>query len=215
MTSQPEASQEASKKPKRVKGIEATIKAMESLVATVEPVQNNGWLLGMRPSQALLCCIGSGPWKINRRTTIQQGALALLGASDLIDKRNELSEFFPLDWQKRLVLDIGRYFHLSARCQFDATQSKRPTDTIVALEAALGSTMYNFPKVMCMFVRDYLELPIIPRDRHVNEKLKAFGLPLNTQEATEALAHVVGPDRVNDYARGIFSAKSENPKHTL
>lgn len=185
------------------------------LLKDTVPVKNSGWLSDMRPSCALLCCIGSGPWKLPRRELIQRGALQILGSHDLIEKRNELAAYFPLDWQKHLVTEIGRYFHLAARAPFDATSTKSNGDVLEVLSNSLGKGLYEFPKVMCMYVRDYLEFPICPRDRHVNKKLKEYGIPQNTALVTESMCRVIGPDLVNEYARGIFESKSTNPKHEL
>lgn len=72
--------------------------------------------------------------------------------------------------------------------------------------------MYEFPKVLCMYLRDYLEVPIVPRDRHVNDLLRQFDLPLNTRSVTDLLSSIVGHQNVNSYARAIFEKKSSNPR---
>lgn len=185
------------------------------LLAAIKPVENSGWLSEMRPSQALLCCIGSGPWKLPRRELIQKQALQILGNQDLIEKRNELAAFFPLAWQKDLVTMIGRYFHLVARASFDTTAVKANGDVLEMLSGSVNKGLYDFPKVLCMYVRDYLEFPICPRDRHVNKILKEYGIPQNTAVITEAMCRIIGPDSVNEYSRGIFESKSTNPKHEL
>lgn len=191
---------------------EALQESTRSLLTSLVPVANSGWLAHHRPSRALLCCIGSGPWKIGRRATVQEGALRVLGDCDLTERRNELAEYFPLEWQKNLVLSIGRYCHIREGIQFDATASVPTTVVVSLLEASTGKTMYEFPKVLCMYLRDYLEVPIVPRDRHVNDTLRQFRLPLNTRHVTDLFSSVVGPHNVNSYARAIFEKKSSNPK---
>ena len=204
------APQEAKKRVPRVREVHPD--ALEALLAGLVPRQNDGWISKHRPSKALLCCIGSGPWRLPRRTIIQEGALSILGELDIIEKRNELAEFFPLDWQKELVLQIGRYCHLVAQAKFDSTIDKAPEEVLSILEAATGRSKYMFPKVLCMYVRDYLEIPIVPRDRHVNELLQSVGLPTDTQKVTEALIARVGASNVNAYARSMFLSKSSNPQ---
>jgi len=186
------------------------------LVAALTPVANSGWISNMRPSQAILCCIGSGPWRIERRTLIEKGALDILGKNDLVEKSIELDAYFPLEWQKYLVQDIVLYTVSTKYHKFDTLVQYQPSrDALRDLENALNKDLYNFPKVICMFVRDYLELPIVPRDRHVNAKLKEYGIPQNTRLVTESLIRIVNTMSVNSYARALFEEKSSNPQHLL
>lgn len=188
----------------------------ERLIAALDPVANSGWISSMRPSQAVLCCIGSGPWRIERRTLIEKGALDILGKTDLTEKSIELEAYFPLAWQKYLVQDLVLYALSTKYHKFDnLIQEQSQQSAVQDLEKALSKDMYSFPKVMCMFIRDYLELPIVPRDRHVNSKLQKYGIPLDTCLVTESFSRIVGSACVNAYARALFEENSSNPQFLL
>ena len=184
---------------------------VERLTKALRPVPDNGWLKHMSPSQALLCCLGSGPWRIERRTLIEQGALDLLGSRDITECSSELQNYFPLAWQKDYLQKIVIFYKDHLQQPFNDSYSESPRDTLANLEQAIDKNIYDFPKVLCMYVRDYLKLPIVPRDRHVNAKLDSFSIPKNTQIITEALIRVVTEDLVNSYARAMFEEKSTNP----
>ena len=186
------------------------VKRLQDLASsmTLIPDSEANWLLHHRPSVAIVQCVGSGPWRYPRRAAVQAHALAMLGSKDL--NRVGIGELdpvtmFPLDWQRQMLDDAGRT--LRALCRRFDTLGRHDRCTREFLES-----LFNYsplPKVLCMYVRDYLHLEAFPIDRHVRDWLKANKLPVNEHKILELCASAgVCPRALN---RGIFGSKSENP----
>lgn len=70
---------------------------------------------------------------------------------------------------------------------------------------------FQLPKVLGMFVRDYLYIDSFPIDRHVRKTLKELGLPTKAKDLLNLFkAHKM---KARYYARALFLNASSNPKH--
>jgi hypothetical protein len=69
----------------------------------------------------------------------------------------------------------------------------------------------QLPKVLGMFVRDYLYLDSYPCDRHVRKALKELGLP--TRQAQLLKLFDDNKMHARYYARAMFLNKASNPIH--
>jgi hypothetical protein len=78
-------------------------------------------------------------------------------------------------------------------------------------EKEFEALFHKLPKVLGLFVRDYLYLEIIPQDRHVRAELKRLGLPTR-HEVLLKLFHD-NKLKARCYARAFFLNKASNPKH--
>lgn len=70
---------------------------------------------------------------------------------------------------------------------------------------------FQLPKVLGMFVRDYLYIDIFPQDRHVRKSLKELGLP--TRQAKLLQLFRDNKMKARYYARAMFLKASSNPVH--
>lgn len=194
------------------------VEKMRTALAEIQPVESADWLTRHRPSVALLCCLGSGPWKLPRRQLIQERAIAALGPDDLSSQAAVIRVFevFPLEWQQSILHAVhvavshepGGFDGLVKSCQ----DSKLPPSVFVGFfGAALDCSFDRLPKVVLMFLRDYFEAPVLPRDRHVNDWLRRHGLP-QKNSVVDAMREVVGVAKVAAYARGVFCGVSKNPE---
>lgn len=156
----------------------------EAEAAVHDPWRRDPWLSRMTATQAFVVCVGAGPWKIGRRRKIQTAALDVVGQSDLV----EAVPYYPLAWQTNMVWTLRTFLvvnktTMTAFC--DGLQD--PRDLYAACGCPKGT------KVLSLFVRDYLELPAFPIDRHVRRLLQKHGLP--TKEAAMiALCQELGFD---------------------
>jgi hypothetical protein len=175
------------------------------------------WLRVQRPSRALLICLGSGPWKIGRRTSVQAKALEILGSRDLDELRpREIEAMFPLEWQrsylkafvkfskKQTAFGFDKCWHT---CMQDEDWREEQFNLIVLL--TLGDV--KVPKVISMFARDYCCIDSFPQDRHVRRFLIENKLPTNEKKLIELMNAARLNTRV--YARSLFTSKSSNPQH--
>jgi hypothetical protein len=192
------------------------------------------WLRIHRPSVAFILCVMSGPWKIGRRQTVQSNALKILGDMDLYDLNvRDIVAMSPLDWQVK-YLTAARNTARSSRSAFDDLFDITDTNHRYNLyQAALiivvrqiharahGSICAGMflntsfkkplPKVLGMFVRDFLFQDIVPQDRHVRKWLKDHKLPTKP----DLLMKMFQDEKLQarGYARALFNEKSSNPVH--
>lgn len=206
------------------------------------PDAKTTWLRMHRPSVAFLLCIGSGPWRLHRRTLIQTKALEILGNRDLTELRvREVDTMFPLSWQRLYVLAAISYCRLtkklwkkmksSSRCGFDQLFEVKDTkdeseravvhDRVIRLRwltkgrSIIGQVhnrhCVDLPKVLGMYVRDFIQEDSFPVDRHVRKWLKEHKLPTK-QVHLLGLFHAEKL-KARYYARALFLDKAKNPVH--
>jgi hypothetical protein len=172
------------------------------------------------PNAAFLVCVGAGPWKEHRRKKVQEDALEWYHS-----KYNDLSAVnpqklivepaFPLVWQNKMVFDLatnlrtakfgmGTFSNFCDKWKTLGTEWDKSIRQFFEMCEHKG----NGTKVLWLFVRDYLELPAFPIDRHVEDFLKKLGLPINPWYITDLCMHVnIDPGALNRY---IFFSKSTN-----
>lgn len=182
---------------------------LQSLVAAAKrlaDVPRSTWLDYQRPSVAILQCIGSGPWAFDRRFATQTRALQALGCGDLtrLDS-GVVAAVFPLDWQVKFTLAA-----ITTLRECNQTFDRRGARGVCLredLEVIFG--LQPLPKVLAMYVRDYLNMPAFPIDRHVHEWLCAHELP-HSECAILDLCFEAGIN-ANSLNRNIFGSFSSNP----
>lgn len=157
------------------------ISRLKSVVQDIESksqIDDGTWLDHLNPSQAFLVCIGAGPWKINRRNLIQQGAVEALGAKDLAEVTDVNIFKFPLDWQVQKTADMIDYlqrYKITMRWFAGWVAGfPNPIKMIYDITKTRGRA-----KVLDLYARDYLKVPSFPIDRHVERILKENGFPVN------------------------------------
>ena len=190
------------------------------------------WLRMHRPSAAMLLCLCSGPWKLGRRQTVQANALKILGIKDLSQlTTRDIIMMSPLDWQVRYLTaarNTVKIFGSTFDDMFDIlksdTKAQRQSQVDLVTEIHYRAHGYYFPgarggssfkkplpKVLGMFVRDFLFVESFPIDRHVRKWLKDHKLPTKQDQLLKMFRD--GKLQARGYARALFNAKSENPIH--
>lgn len=205
---------------------------LKELLVDVKPITDGKtkWLTMHRPSVAMLLCVCSGPWKIERRQKVQENAIRVLGKRDLIELRlSDIHEMVPLEWQRNMLRAITRYevpvdtmFAKPKSCPEAALinvisifliykQQEQKNVANINLQKTLPKVFHKLPKVMKMFVRDFLMQDCIPIDRHVRRWLKDHNLP--TRHAKLLLMFKSEGLHARYYARALFHNKAKNPVH--
>ena len=212
-------------------------KLLLKAIADVKPIRDNAksasWLKKHRPSVAWLCCILSGPWKIERRTKVQARAIEVLGKRDLTQLLvHEVDSIAPLDWQRKYIKAAMAYAkHYLNQTRFDTIQTDlyhkpitRLIDIVRINELArdgfcAGIDFKNAheyvdacPKVVLMYIRDYINYDCFPIDRHVRKWLKERKLPARSDKLMPLFVAI--KKQARGYSRAIFGAQSKNPTHT-
>lgn len=83
---------------------------------TPEEELDFNWLDGLTYSQALVVCIGAGPWKETRRKNVQEHALKKLGDKDISEHNLDelvIEGWYPFDWQNKMLfkfIEITKLF---------------------------------------------------------------------------------------------------------
>jgi hypothetical protein len=143
------------------------------------------WLQGRSVSEAFVICIGAGPWKFNRRKTIQSQSLEKLNARDICQITEiEACQFYPLNWQNKFLLKASKSLR-KLNMSFDEYCSeavKDPTLTLTYIRDLVGT---KEAKVISLFCRDGLKVPSFPIDRHVKRKLQELNLPTDEDSMIE------------------------------
>jgi len=173
---------------------------------------NENWLDNFNFSQSFILCVGSGPWRIERRKQVQSKALSILKNDDITDLTYNYDNLFPLDWQNMLITHaymINRYigFSFEEYCNMLC----KNTHKIFSFYEIFGYTDKKHPKVLSMFIRDKFKQPAFPIDRHVKQNLNKYNIPHNEKliiQNCEALN--TNPSNLNRY---IFNQKSSNPNY--
>ena len=164
-------------------------------------------------SKAFLISVGAGPWKEQRRFNVQKAALdwyASTYARDL-GKLEDIGflKVYPFEWQNKFLRVLiknlkEQNMYFSEYCN----ELKMRKDWREALEEFFefcGSTKQG-TKVLWMFVRDFMDIPAFPVDRHVKRAMEDKGLPTDAWEITNlCLDAGVNPNILN---RKLFLGKN-------
>lgn len=178
------------------------------------------WLDDLTYSQALVVCIGAGPWKEKRRQQVQQNALNILGNRDItqidIDKIIK-KQWYPFDWQNNMLMHFIVTFQniqiiFDDWCNLIKRYSENSPIAIktfwrLEFQKRIGYEK-KLPKVLSLFIRDKLQFPSFPLDRHAKRILDDYGIPYNeTLVIKLCLRNGIDPSKLNRY---IFHQKSSN-----
>lgn len=154
-------------------------KSLIELFNSFGEIKENTWLNGRSYSEAFLLCISSGPWRINRRLTIQTQAINFVAGRDL-SKINEEILFFPLSWQNSFLNSAVKNLKLQ-------NKTMEKYCDLISKELIISNNrliLYNLcgcpkgAKVLSLFCRDSLKIKnCFPIDRHVKRFLKEHNLP--------------------------------------
>jgi len=159
------------------------INRLKNLIQQIESkyqIDDGTWLDHLNASQAFLVCIGAGPWKINRRSLIQHGAIKALEDKDLSQVDNVKIFNYPLDWQVQKTADMIDYlqrYKITMRWFANWVAGfPNPVKMLYDITKTRGRA-----KVLDLYARDYLKVTSFPIDRHVERILKENGFPINEQ----------------------------------
>jgi hypothetical protein len=186
------------------------LKQLEKL-AEDEP-SNSGWM-GSHPSHAFLIALGAGPWRKERRAVVQGEALEWFRSRyhDLCTVPTNL-KVFPLAWQNKFLNNmVASLKELSipftAKCRSWRTTNDWKKAVIEFF--SMCGVGENGSKVLWLFVRDFLELPAFPIDRHVERSLQKVGLISDAWHIIKLCELMrIDPNNLN---RRLFVAEAENP----
>jgi hypothetical protein len=196
---------------------------LRKAIKKLKPVQDTtvkcGWLKRHSPSVAFLLCVASGPWKIKRRASVQVAAMLKLAGRDLSEvKPSTFNSVYPLTWQKEMakrVITECRKRSVSFNTTFVRAgagyrSKKKNEQTLEILCSLLGiDSIHSAPKVVMLFVRDFLDMDVFPKDRHVRRWLTDNNIPHDHQKIIRAFEFLGKHARF--YARAVFGDKSSNP----
>lgn len=175
----------------------ADLVSIERLVSRVQgKMRLNNWLPA-DATQAYIVCIAQGPWKVERRMKITKAACLEAKGKDM----SQIADIaaFPFAWQKGLVSGINKHLRASGQKMPELIAMVRTlakTDSAKARELfyrACGTK--GAPKVLSLFLRDYVRIPTFSIDRWVKRILVANNLPVN-ENALVALCEEKGYDPV-------------------
>ncbi len=172
--------------------------------------------LPTNPNLALLICLGAGPWKIERRTKIQKEAIDWYLSFNVNDLSEilpyQVEDLYPLDWQNNHLYNIIEYLrvhkktfwglHLLWKNLYDLEQ----WETVPKELFKMAKIPKKGTKTLWLFIRDCLQKPAFPIDRHVSRKLKEYELPQDSYYITNACIKA-GVDS-NELNRAFFSGKN-------
>jgi hypothetical protein len=177
--------------------------------------------MGDQASIAFLVAIGAGPWKENRRYTVQGRAIDWLFKQQVSDLSmvdpDQARLVYPLLWQNNHLQWLITSLRAKGR-QFDGWCSKAIFEGLDyegrpgAWEAYLAELFEmcgvkkQGTKVLWMFARDFLGYPAFPIDRHVRRQLKARGLPCDPWYISRAC--MSGGIPAGELNRSMFSGKN-------
>lgn len=170
----------------------------------------------MTRDEQFVRCICLGPWKAKRRDGIRQEALEMLSAYDFDLSHTDFDGVFPLEWQLQFLNNLSDYLldHEATFTQYCRSLSRRYSDaeTITHQDQILlegyfrivqgNSSSKGTPKVLWLFLRDFLSIPAFPIDRHIKQFLKKHHLPNDPWEMRR-LCIAVGVD-ASSFNRGII-----------
>jgi len=165
------------------------------------------WLNGRSYSEALVICVGAGPWRFNRRKKIQGLALSVLNGRDLTEFPLNV---YPLDWQNNIIINMQANT-LKNRTQFNIVcQNINHRNAILEM-----SGCKKLPKVLSLFCRDSLKIPAFPIDRHVKRKLEELNLPTNEDDMINLCIETGLPPRDVAVAFVRVASDMDNPDWSI
>jgi hypothetical protein len=169
--------------------------------------------LPQSPSESILVCIGAGPWAISRREKVQRDAMesAFNGKDDFdIRELSPTTTIYPLEWQNRMLQTLIKYHRRSGSSFNQVVSDLRMwpdyRHSTMMFFSMFGGRQY---KVLWMFLRDFMNLPAFPIDRHVRKFLQENELPVDPMKMRD-LCIQAGIDAC-DMNRRIFGARASNP----
>lgn len=173
-----------------------------------------GWLQGRSYSEAFVICIGAGPWKYNRRKTIQGQALERLGGRDLLDIiLEEDDDWYPLKWQNDFLFTTVRSLLKINGPTFQGFCSDLAPEYALSNIRKLART--KNAKVISLFCRDALQVPSFPIDRHVRRKLKELELPTDEDTMIKICTDVGIDPRLVAVAMVRTASDMDNPDWSI
>jgi hypothetical protein len=173
----------------------ADVAVVQSILDVAEKTTktHSRWLPYMA-SPAFLCCLGAGPWKYGRRRKIQHEALLQLGGRDIGQLPTD-ARFFPLDWQNRMLNAMTATLQRErGGIQADGAMVSFVSVLRDIEPAAARERFYRAcgrpggTKVLSLYLRDYVNIPCFPVDRHVRRSLEKLGLPIKEQPLLDLFA---------------------------
>jgi len=192
---------------------------IRSLYENLELTYDHSWV-GSDPSKAFLICVASGPWKISRRKRVQEKAIEWLDNRDLIDTRYPRTQLFPFKWQNDMLFNLITSLNHKYCIKFEDLCNRWKTNIIGCCKYT-GKPMWmrniedffhmcgkgpSGTKVLWMFVRDLLQLPAFPIDRHVRRKLDEEGLPCDSWKMIKLCQEAkINPNELN---RRLFYSRN-------
>lgn len=185
------------------------------------------WLDDLTFSQALVVCIGAGPWKEGRRKQVQSEALKSLNNRDIseinIQEALIIGSWYPFEWQNRILFrfiqrtqtvprtfeNICEYFLDYDRIIYEKPTLEEAYNTYQRFEfLRFFGYEKDTPKVVSLFIRDKMKWPSFPLDRHVKANLDQFQIPHDEMLILRiCLRNGIDPSMLN---RWIFKQKSSN-----
>jgi len=178
------------------------------------------WLEGRSYSDSFVICIAAGPWKFNRRKSIQQLALNKLNGKDLIEL--DKIDWFPLKWQNDILnnlifnIKLSEFKSFEELCKDHVEQAKEFPHLIrVSVSAYCGYHNDDPPKVISLFMRDALKIASFPIDRHVKRKLQEMSLPVKESEVISLCLKAELDPRLVAYSFVKEASDMENPDWSL
>ena len=166
----------------------------------VEPLQFD-WLEGLTFSQALVVCVGAGPWKRKRRFDVQMAALQQLKHRDIYEIRGAI-RWYPFDWQNDMLWQIRK--SMKKKCTYFNLFCKELPCTLEGRHAVYEAAgRHKGTKTLSLFCRDALGVPSFPIDRWVRRWLESCGLPVDEEWMLDACSKAaIDPSSLN---RGIVT----------
>jgi hypothetical protein len=177
--------------------------ASKMLLTAAAPVemQEFDWLEGLTFSQALVVCVGAGPWKRKRREDVQMAALLKLKHKDIYEIRGSIN-WYPLDWQNDMLWQVRRA--MRKKCSYFNLFCKYLPRTLEGRHAVYEAAgRPKGTKTLSLFCRDALNIPSFPIDRWVQRWLEHHRLPVDEEWMISACTQIgFDPSALN---RGIVT----------
>lgn len=172
--------------------------------------------LPTNPNLALLICLGAGPWRIERRTKIQKKVIKWYLSLNVDDLSkivpNQVKNLYPLNWQNNHLFNIIEYLRIHSKTFWEFYFAWKNIYDLNQWED-IPKELFKMAKVpkkgtktLWLFIRDCLQKPAFPIDRHVTRKLKEYELPQDSYYVTNACIKA-GIDS-NELNRAFFSGKN-------
>lgn len=187
---------------KTVDAAQKLLDIVEKLHQRAEPYRVVKPWLPQDASAAFIVCIGAGPWTYPRRRKIQYEGLQQLNGRDIADLTGT-EKWFPLDWQNEMLNTLtvklktmGREHWFAPPSMTRFVTNLRKISPIMARDTfyhACGRP--HGTKVLSLYLRDYVQVPCFPIDRHVKRSLQELRLPTREDSMLD-LCNDIGVDPI-------------------